>query len=390
MAETELMTINMGPSHPSTHGVLRLILEIDGETVVRCTPDIGYLHRGVEKLCEYKTYHQCIPLTDRLDYLAPMSNNLGYVLAVEKLLGVEVPPRSQYLRALLTELTRISSHLLWLATHALDIGAMTVYFYAFRERETIYDIFEMVSGQRMNISYVRIGGLARDIPDGFVEKVRDFVGKFPRCVDDYEALLTKNKIFMNRTIGVGVISAEDAIALGLSGPSIRGSGVYWDVRKSEPYSSYDEFDFIAPVFHNGDVYDRYLVRMEEMRQSNEIVRQALERLPKGAINTDVKEVILPDKQDVSNSMEALIYHFKILTEGIRPPEGEVYFVIEAPKGELGYYIVSDGSDKPYRFRIRPPSFVNMEAFSKMVEGQLIADVIAVIGSLDIVLGEIDR
>lgn len=390
MAETELMTINMGPSHPSTHGVLRLILEIDGETVIRCTPDIGYLHRGVEKLCEYKTYHQCIPLTDRLDYLAPMSNNLGYVLAVEKLLGVEVPPRSQYLRALLTELTRISSHLLWLATHALDIGAMTVYFYAFRERETIYDIFEMVSGQRMNISYVRIGGLARDIPDGFVEKVRDFVGKFPRCVDDYEALLTKNKIFMNRTIGVGVISAEDAIALGLSGPSIRGSGVYWDVRKSEPYSSYDEFDFIAPVFHNGDVYDRYLVRMEEMRQSNEIVRQALERLPKGAINTDVKEVILPDKQDVSNSMEALIYHFKILTEGIRPPEGEVYFVIEAPKGELGYYIVSDGSDKPYRFRIRPPSFVNMEAFSKMVEGQLIADVIAVIGSLDIVLGEIDR
>ncbi|MGR3319710.1 MAG: NADH dehydrogenase (quinone) subunit D [Candidatus Anammoxibacter sp.] len=390
MPETELMTINMGPSHPSTHGVLRLVLEIDGETVVRCTPDIGYLHRGVEKLCEHKTYHQCIPLTDRLDYLAPMSNNLGYVLAVEKLLDIEITPRAQYLRVLMTELTRISSHLLWLATHALDMGAMTVYFYAFRERETIYDIFEMVSGQRMNISYVRIGGLMADIPGGFAEKVRDFVSKFPAFMDDYEALLTKNQIWINRTKDVGVISKDDAIALGLSGPSIRGSGVNWDVRKAEPYSSYEKFDFDVPVFHNGDVYDRYLVRMEEMRQSNEIVRQAIETLPKGPINTDTKEVILPDKQDVANNMEALIYHFKILTEGIKPPEGEVYFVIEAPKGELGYYLVSDGTDKPYRFRIRPPSFVNMGALASMVEGRMIADVIAVIGSLDIVLGEIDR
>ncbi|MGR3218759.1 MAG: NADH dehydrogenase (quinone) subunit D [Candidatus Anammoxibacter sp.] len=390
MSETELMTINMGPSHPSTHGVLKLVLELDGETVVKCTPEIGYLHRGVEKLCEYKTYHQCIPLTDRLDYLAPMSNNLGYVLAVEKLLDIEITPRAQCLRVLLTELTRISSHLLWLATHALDIGAMTVYFYAFRERETIYDIFEMVSGQRMNISYVRIGGLMADVPAGFVEKVRDFVSTFPAFMDDYEALLTKNRIWINRTKDVGIISKDDAIALGLSGPSIRGSGVNWDIRKSEPYSSYDEYDFIVPVFHNGDVYDRYLVRMEEMRQSNEIVRQAAEKLPKGPINTDAKEVILPDKQDVANNMEALIYHFKIITEGIKPPAGEVYFVIEAPKGELGYYLVSDGTDKPYRFRIRPPSFVNMGALSSMVEGRMIADVIAVIGSLDIVLGEIDR
>ena len=390
MSNTELMTINMGPSHPSTHGVLRLLLELDGETIVKCTPDIGYLHRGVEKLCEYKTYHQCIPLTDRLDYLAPMSNNLGYVLAVEKLLDLEVTPRAEYLRVILTELTRISSHLLWLATHALDIGAMTVYFYAFRERETIYDIFEMVSGQRMNISYVRIGGLANDVPGGFVERVRDFVEKFPKFMDDYDGLLTKNKIFMNRTIGVGVIKKEEAIAIGLSGPSIRASGVTWDVRKNEPYSSYDEFDFIAPVFNNGDVYDRYLVRMEEMRQSNEIVRQAIDRLPGGSVNADSKEVVLPSKEDVYNTMEGLIYHFKILTEGIKPPEGEVYFVIEAPKGELGYYLVSDGTDKPYRFRIRPPSFVNMEAFSDMVEGHLIADVVAVIGSLDIVLGEIDR
>ena len=390
MPEKELMTINMGPSHPSTHGVLRLVLELEGETIVKCTPDIGYLHRGVEKLCEYKTYHQCIPLTDRLDYLAPMSNNLGYALAVEKLLDVEIPLRAQYLRVILTELTRISSHLLWLATHALDIGAMTVYFYAFRERETIYDLFEMVAGQRMNISYVRIGGLANDVPGDFIEKVRDFVRKFPKYMDDYENLLTKNKIWVNRTKDVGVISKEDAIALGLSGPSIRGSGVYWDVRKSEPYSAYDEFDFVVPVFHNGDVYDRYLVRMEEMRQSNEIVRQAIDKLPKGEIKTDVKEVILPDKKDVSGNMEALIYHFKLMTHGILPPEGEVYVVIEAPKGELGYYIVSDGTDKPYRLRIRPPSFVNMGAFSKMVEGRLLADVIAVIGSLDIVLGEIDR
>ena len=386
----QVMTINMGPQHPSTHGVLRLILELDGETVVKATPHIGFLHRGVEKLAEYKTYHQFITLTDRLDYLAPMSNNLGYVLAVEKLLDIEAPKRSQYIRIILCELTRISSHLLWLATHALDIGAMTVFFYCFRERETLNDIFEMAAGARMNLSYVRIGGVARDLPDGFVEKVREFVNDFPARLRDYETLLTKNKIWLMRTKDVGVISAEDAINYGLSGPSIRGSGVKWDVRKSEPYSSYDEMDFIVPVGQNGDVYDRYIVRIEEMRQSNEIVRQAMDTIPKGEFIADIPDVALPQKENLKKSMEALIHHFKIVTDGICPPAGEVYSCVEAPKGELGFYIVSDGTKNPYRVKIRPPSFVNLEGLQKMVEGHLLADVVAVIGSLDIVLGEIDR
>ncbi len=389
-ATQQIMTINMGPQHPSTHGVLRLILELDGETVVKVTPHIGFLHRGVEKLAEYKTYHQFITLTDRLDYLAPMSNNLGYVLAVEKLLDIEVPKRSQYIRIIMCELTRISSHLLWLATHALDIGAMTVFFYCFRERETLNDIFEMAAGARMNLSYVRIGGVARDLPDGFVGKVREFVNDFPARIRDYETLLTKNKIWLMRTKDVGVISAEDAINYGLSGPSIRGSGVKWDVRKSEPYSSYDEMDFIVPIGQNGDVYDRYIVRMEEMRQSNEIVRQAMDTLPKGDYIADIPDVALPQKENLKKSMEALIHHFKIVTEGICPPAGEVYSCVEAPKGELGFYIVSDGTKNPYRIKIRPPSFVNLESLQKMVEGHLLADVVAVIGSLDIVLGEIDR
>jgi NADH-quinone oxidoreductase subunit D len=369
---------------------LRLILELDGETVVKATPDIGFLHRGVEKLAEYKTYHQFITLTDRLDYLAPLSNNLGYVLAVEKLLDIEAPKRSQYIRIILCELTRISSHLLWLATHALDIGAMTVYFYCFRERETINDIFEMTAGARMNLSYFRIGGVARDLPDGFVEKVREFVNDFPGRIRDYETLLTKNKIWLMRTKDVGVISAEDAINYGLSGPSIRGSGVKWDVRKSEPYSSYEEMDFIIPVGQNGDVYDRYIVRIEEMRQSNEIVRQAIDTIPKGEFIADIPDVALPQKENLKKSMEALIHHFKIVTDGICPPVGEVYSCVEAPKGELGFYIVSDGTKNPYRVKIRPPSFVNLEGLQKMVEGHLLADVVAVIGSLDIVLGEIDR
>ena len=386
----QVMTINMGPQHPSTHGVLRLVLELDGETVVRATPHIGFLHRGVEKLAEYKTYHQFITLTDRLDYLAPMSNNLSYVLAVEKLLDIEAPKRSQYIRIILCELTRISSHLLWLATHALDIGAMTVFFYCFRERETLNDIFEMVAGARMNLSYVRIGGVARDLPDGFVEKVREFVNNFPARLRDYETLLTKNKIWLMRTKDIGVISAEDAINYGLSGPSIRGSGVKWDIRKSEPYSSYDEMDFIVPVGQNGDVYDRYIVRIEEMRQSNEIVRQAMDTIPKGEYIADIPDVALPQKENLKKSMEALIHHFKIVTEGICPPAGEVYACVEAPKGELGFYIVSDGTKNPYRVKIRPPSFVNLEGLQKMIEGRLLADVVAVIGSLDIVLGEIDR
>jgi NADH-quinone oxidoreductase subunit D len=386
----QIMTINMGPQHPSTHGVLRLVLELDGETVVKSTPHIGFLHRGIEKLAEHKTYHQVITLTDRLDYLAPMSNNLGYALAVEKLLDIEAPKRSQYIRIILCELTRISSHLLWLATHALDIGAMTVFFYCFRERETLSDIFEMVAGARMNLSYVRIGGVARDLPDGFVEKAREFVNAFPGRLREYETLLTKNKIWLMRTKDVGVISAEDAINYGLSGPSIRGSGVKWDIRKSEPYSSYNEMDFIVPVGKNGDVYDRYLVRIEEMRQSNEIVRQAVDTLPKGEFITDIPDVALPQKENLKKSMESLIHHFKIVTDGICPPVGEVYVCVEAPKGELGYYVVSDGTKNPYRIKIRPPSFVNLECLQKMIEGRLLADVVAVIGSLDIVLGEIDR
>ena len=386
----QVMTINMGPQHPSTHGVLRLILELDGETVVKSTPHIGFLHRGIEKLAEHKTYHQFITLTDRLDYLAPMSNNLGYALAVEKLLDIEAPKRSQYIRIILCELTRISSHLLWLATHALDIGAMTVFFYCFRERETLNDIFEMVAGARMNLSYVRIGGVARDLPDGFAEKAREFVNAFPGRLREYETLLTKNKIWLMRTKDVGIISAEDAINYGLSGPSIRGSGVKWDIRKSEPYSSYNEMDFIVPVGKNGDVYDRYLVRIEEMRQSNEIVRQAVDTLPKGEFIADIPDVALPQKENLKKSMESLIHHFKIVTDGICPPVGEVYVCVEAPKGELGYYIVSDGTKNPYRIKIRPPSFVNLEGLQKMIEGHLLADVVAVIGSLDIVLGEIDR
>ncbi len=386
----QVMTINMGPQHPSTHGVLRLVLELDGETIVNVKTHVGFLHRGVEKLAEHKTYHQFITITDRLDYLAPMSNNLGYALAVEKLMDIDIPKRAQYIRVIMCELTRISSHLLWLATHALDIGAMTVFFYCFRERETLNDIFEMVAGARMNLSYVRIGGVIRDLPDGFIEKTREFINTFPSRIREYETLLTKNKIWLIRTKDVGVISAEDAIDYGLSGPSIRGSGVKWDVRKAEPYSSYDELDFIIPVGENGDVYDRYMVRIEEMRQSNEIVRQAIDNLPAGKFIADVPDVTLPPIKEVLSNKEARKRHFLFIAKGIRPPVGEVYVSIEAPKGELGYYIVSDGSKCPYRLKIRPPSFVNLEGLQKMVEGHLIADVVAVIGSLDIVLGEIDR
>ena len=387
---THLMTINMGPQHPSTHGVLRLLLELDGEMIVKAEPHIGFLHRGVEKLAEYKTYHQCIPLTDRLDYVAPFSNNLAYALTVEKLLGIEIPERAQHIRVILCELTRISSHLLWLATHALDIGAMTVFFYCFRERETIYDIFEMVSGARMNLSYIRVGGVSRDLPGGFLEKTRKFVAEFPSRLNEYETLLTNNIIWKKRTVGVGVISAEDAIDYGLSGPSLRGSGVNWDIRKAEPYSSYDKYHFAVPLGKNGDVYDRYYVRIEEMRQSNSIVHQALNVLPKGDFIARIPNITLPPKEDVETKMESLIHHFKLITDGIKPPKGEVYSSIEAPKGELGFYIVSDGSSRPYRLKIRPPSFVNLEALPKMVEGRLLPDVVAVIGSLDIVLGEIDR
>ncbi len=390
MANNDTMIINMGPQHPSTHGVLRIILELDGEVVVKATPDIGFLHRGLEKLAENKTYHQCITLTDRLDYVAGMSNNLAYVLTVEKLLGLEVPPRAQAIRVLLCELQRIASHILWLGTHAHDIGAMTPLFYSLRERDEILFMFEMVCGSRLTPSYFRVGGLAQDLPEGFGEKCREFTRTFQSHVDEYETLLTENKIWMRRTQGVGVISAKEAINWGLSGPVLRASNVNWDLRKAMPYSGYEAYDFIVPTGKNGDVYDRYLVRMMEMRQSNEIVRQVLDKMPGGAVLVDNPHVVYPAKFRVQESIEALIHHFHLVTEGFLTPQGEVYASIESPKGELGFYLVSDGSNKPWRFRVRPPSFINLSPLSVMVQGRLISDVVAIIGSLDIVLAEIDR
>ena len=386
----DTMILNMGPQHPSTHGVLRIILELDGEVVVKATPDIGFLHRGLEKLAESKTYHQCITLTDRLDYVAGMSNNLAYVLTVEKLLGLGVPPRAQAVRVLLCELQRIASHILWLGTHAHDIGAMTPLFYSLRERDEILFMFEMVCGSRLTPSYFRVGGLAQDLPDGFTEKCREFTRTFPARTQDYETLLTKNRIWMRRTQGVGAISAEDAVNWGLSGPILRASGIGWDLRKDLPYSGYENYNFIAPTGKNGDTYDRYLVRMEEMRQSNEIVRQVLDKLPGGAILADDPKVVYPPKEKLQESIESLIHHFHLASEGFPAPKGEVYASIESPKGELGFYLVSDGTTKPWRFRVRPPSFVNLSALSQMVQGRLISDVVAIIGSIDIVLAEIDR
>ena len=387
---TQTMTLNMGPHHPSTHGVLRLILELDGETVVRCSPDIGYLHTGIEKTAEGKTYSQAITLTDRIDYLCPLTNNLCYVLAVEKLLGLEVPPRAQWLRVLLNELTRLNSHLVWLGTHALDIGAASVFLYCFREREELLSIFEMASGQRMMTSYFRVGGVALPPPLGFFERVRKFLSYFPDRIDEYEALLTENRIWIGRTRGVGYISGEDAIALGVTGPTLRACGVAWDLRKSNPYTSYDKFQFQVPVRTEGDVYARYLVRLEEMRESVKIVRQALEGLPEGPTMAEAPHVVLPEREKMKTEMEALIYHFKIVTEGFRVPPGEVYQAVESPRGMMAYYIVSDGTSQPYRMYVRAPSFANLRALPKMVEGRLIADVVASIASIDIVLGEIDR
>jgi NADH-quinone oxidoreductase subunit D len=387
---TNTMILNMGPQHPATHGVLRVILELDGETIVKATPDIGYLHTGIEKTMESKTYAQVIPLTDRMDYVANLSNNLAYLLAVEKLIDIQAPPKAQFVRVLLTELTRIASHLVWVGSHALDMGAMSMLIYAFREREKLMDIFELCSGQRMMTSYFRIGGLAQDIPDGFESKVREVVETFPGRIDDYENLLTRNRIWLNRTVGVAKISAKDAIDLGVSGPILRACGVGWDVRKSNPYSGYEKFEFDVPTRKNGDVYDRYLVRLEEMRQSLRIVKQALDGIPEGDHVARVPGVVLPPKEEVLSNIEALIFQFKLVVEGFSPPVGEVYHSIESPKGELGYYIVSDGSSKPYRVRVRPPCFVNLGALPKMIEGRFIADVVATIGSIDIVLGEIDR
>ncbi len=390
MAATETMTLNMGPQHPSTHGVLRLILELDGEVIVKVTPHIGFLHRGIEKLSEYRTYHQILPLTDRLDYLAPMSNNLGYILAVEKLMAVEVPDRAETIRIIMAELTRLESHLVWIACHALDIGAMTVFIYAFRERETVMEIYELISGARMTSNFFRVGGLSQDVPDEFVKKVSDFIDVMPGYLDQYEGLLTTNPIWLKRTVGNGVISAEDAIDIGLTGPALRGSGVDWDLRRDNPYSGYEKYQFKVPTGENCDTFDRYKVRLIEMREACKIVRQALDRLKPGPVLADCPQVCYPPKENVYNSIEGLIHHFKIASEGFPAPEGEVYQGVEAPKGELGFYIVSDGGNKPERLRIRPPSFVNLQAIEQMSVGSMIADLVAVIGTLDIVLGEIDR
>ena len=384
------MILNMGPQHPSTHGVLRVLLEIDGETVVRMMPDIGFLHTGIEKTCEAKFYQQVVPLTDRIDYLCPMTNNLCYVLAVEKLLGLEIPPKAQWLRVLLNELTRINSHLVWLGTHALDLGAMTVFLYCFREREEILRMFEMVSGQRMMTSYFRVGGIALEPPLGFFDRVRDFASYFQSKVDEYENLLTGNPIWMMRTKGVAVLSAEDAIALGATGPTLRGSGVDFDLRRDMPYSGYDNFKFKVPVSQDGDVFARYMCRVQELRESIEIVKQALAGMPEGPIKADAPKVVLPDREKMKTEMEALIYHFKIITEGFAVPVGEVYQAVESPRGEMGYYIVSDGTAKPYRVHMRSACFANLQTLPTMCEGRLLADVVAAIGSIDIVLGEIDR
>jgi len=388
--QEEKVILSMGPQHPSTHGVLRLVLELDGETVVRAIYDIGYLHKGFEKSFEDKTYTQGITLTDRMDYLAPLSNNLAFCLAAEKLLDLEIPPRAQWIRVLLTELTRIGSHLVWLGTHAIDIGAMTVFLYCFREREDLMHIFEMVSGQRMMTSFFRIGGLALEPPIGWLKSVEKVLKKFPQRIDEYEGLLTKNPIWKGRTQGVGVISKEDAIAYGLSGPSLRGSDGNWDVRKKQPYSSYDKFEFNVPTRTEGDVFARYMVRVEEMRESLKIVRQAMEGLPDGPIKANAPHIVMPDRESMKTSIESLIYHFKIVTEGFHPPIGEVYQSIESPRGELGIYMVSDGSPKPWRCHVRAPSFANLQALPKMIEGRLIADVVACIGSIDVILEEIDR
>jgi NADH-quinone oxidoreductase subunit D len=384
------MILNMGPQHPSTHGVLRVLLEIDGETVVRMMPDIGFLHTGIEKTCEAKFYQQVVPLTDRIDYLCPMTNNLCYVLAVEKLLGLEIPPKAQWLRVLLNELTRINSHLVWLGTHAMDIGALTVFLYCFREREEILKIFEMVSGQRMMTSYFRVGGIALEPPLGFFDRVRDFAGYFPERIDQYENLLTGNPIWTMRTKGVARMTPEDAIALGATGPTLRGSGVDIDLRRDMPYSSYEKFQFKVPVSQEGDVFARYMCRVQELRESTVIVRQALDGMPEGPIKADAPGIVLPDREKMKTQMESLIYLFKIITEGFAVPAGEVYQAVESPRGEMGYYIVSDGTAKPYRVHMRAACLANLQTLPKMCEGRLLADVVAAIGSIDIVLGEIDR
>jgi len=391
--ERRTFTLNLGPQHPSTHGVLRVMLDLEGETVVDARPVIGYLHRGTEKLAEDKTYQQVIPLIDRLDYLACPAYNFAYCLAVEKLLGIEVPHRAQYIRVIMAELARIASHLIWLGSHAMDIGAVTVFLYTFREREVTYELLEMAAGVRMHQSYFVVGGVRWDLPDGFVEKLKAFLDIFPKKIKEYENLLTKNKIWKLRTVGVGLLSREDAIACGVTGPMLRGSGVKWDIRKAYPYSGYEQFEFEVPTGERGDTYDRYLVRMEEMRQSREIILQALEKLPEGPIHALEGKLFFPDPElvrGVHKDMAALIHQFKLVSEGFHAPEGEIYQSIEAPKGELGFYIVGDGGPKPFRLRIRLPSLMNLQSLPLLSKGHKIADMAAIIGTLDIVLGDVDK
>ncbi len=384
------MVINMGPQHPSTHGVLRLVVELDGETIVDVVPHIGYLHTGIEKTCEYEQYQKCIPLVERMDYLSAMNNSLAFVLSVEKLLDIEVPPRGVWMRMIFSELQRIASHLVWLGTHALDIGAMTPFFYCFRERERILDMFEQLSGVRMFPSWIQVGGWRADMPEGLLEKIAKFVEEFPAKVDDYEGLLTENPIWVERTRNIGIITADECIALGINGPILRGSGYAFDLRKANPYLYYDQVQFDIPTGTVGDVYDRFLVRVEEMRQAARIIKQCVERIPEGPVSSADRKVVPPPREELDNSMESLIHHFKLWTEGFRPPEGEAYVPIEGPKGEIGYYVVSDGGNRPWRVKTRPPCFVNLQALPLMSKGHMVADIVAIIGSIDIVLGEIDR
>ncbi len=417
MAEIRNYTLNFGPQHPAAHGVLRLILELDGEVVQRADPHVGLLHRGTEKLAEYKTFLQSVPYMDRLDYVSMMCNEHAYVMAIEKLVGVEVPIRAQYIRVMFDEITRILNHLLWIGAHALDIGAMTMFLYAFREREDLMDVYEAVSGARMHAAYYRPGGVYRDLPDAMpqykVSKIKnasqlaklnenrqgsvldfieDFANRFPTYVDEYETLLTDNRIWKQRTVGIGVVSPEQALAWGFTGPMLRGSGIAWDLRKKQPYEVYDRVDFDIPVGVNGDCYDRYLVRVEEMRQANRIIKQCVEWLKKnpGPVITDNHKVAPPSRVNMKSNMEELIHHFKLFSEGMHVPEGEAYAAVEHPKGEFGIYLVSDGANKPYRLKIRAPGYAHLSGLDEMTRGHMIADVVSIIGTQDIVFGEIDR
>jgi len=388
--ETKELTISMGPQHPATHGVLKLQLQLNGENVVKCTPYVGYLHRGIEKLGENRTYFAALPLTDRLDYISSMNNNIGYVNAVERLFGIDAPPRAKFIRTILAEMGRLSSHIIWLGTHVLDIGATTPFLLAMAAREEILDLFEMICGARLTVSYPRVGGIRNDITQEFLDKAYEFAMGFDSRMDDYETLVTENRIWKERTVDIGIISAEEAVNWGLTGGTLRGSGVDYDVRKYAPYDAYDKVEFDIPVGKKGDCYDRYLVRVGEMRQANRILKQCIENLPEGPVMADAPKFTLPPKDMVLKDMEHLIHQFILITKGPTVPEGEIYIGSEVPKGELGFYFVSDGTGKPYRMRVRSPSFIHASALTRLCEGGLIADVIANIGTIDIVLGECDR